>query len=220
MASYKIMGGDRREYGPASAEQIRQWVTEGRANGDTLVQRDEGAWSKLSSFVEFADLVGPAVPPLALPPPAVGAAIGPTPRSTLGDAGDAVKGPAIALAVVGALDLVMALFGMLAGLMGWGTGLLGSGLAPHGMGDPQLDRVLHWILGPLGMASNAVGLLVNLLIVVGAIRMMTFRNYGWSMAAAILAIVPCTAPCCCLGMAAGIWAVVVLTRPEVKAVFR
>jgi hypothetical protein len=39
------------------------------------------------------------------------------------------------------------------------------------------------------------------------------------MTAAILALVPCTSPCCLAGIPAGIWALVVLAKPEVKAGF-
>jgi hypothetical protein len=38
-------------------------------------------------------------------------------------------------------------------------------------------------------------------------------------AASILCIL-CDWGCCCLGIGAGIWAIVVLSKPEVKAVFR
>src|SRR3954469_12421720 len=62
---YKIIGVDRKEYGPESVEQIRQWIIEGRANGQTLA-RAEGSteWKPLSAFPEFADAVSAArVPP-------------------------------------------------------------------------------------------------------------------------------------------------------------
>lgn len=53
---YKIIGADQREYGPVTVDQVRQWISEGRANGATLVQA-EGAteWTPLSSLPEFAD---------------------------------------------------------------------------------------------------------------------------------------------------------------------
>ena len=53
---YKIVGADSREYGPATAELIREWIALGRANGETMVQ-SEGAteWKPLSTFPEFAE---------------------------------------------------------------------------------------------------------------------------------------------------------------------
>lgn len=52
---YKIIGGDKKEYGPVSAEQVFEWVREGRANGGTLVQSEESdEWRPLSEYPEFA----------------------------------------------------------------------------------------------------------------------------------------------------------------------
>jgi hypothetical protein len=66
---YKIIGADQREYGPVSADQIRQWMREGRANATTLIQA-EGVpgWRPLSTFPEFATPPhAPAVPPYTTP---------------------------------------------------------------------------------------------------------------------------------------------------------
>jgi hypothetical protein len=49
--------------------------------------------------------------------------------------------------------------------------------------------------------------------------MLHLKNYGLCVAAAIIALVPCTSPCCCLGLPIGIWALVVLTKAEVKTAF-
>ena len=35
---YRVIGADGQQYGPVSAEQIRQWMVEGRVNAQTLVQ--------------------------------------------------------------------------------------------------------------------------------------------------------------------------------------
>jgi len=53
---YRIQASDQREYGPISAQQLREWITQGRANRETLAQA-EGAsdWRPLSSFPEFDD---------------------------------------------------------------------------------------------------------------------------------------------------------------------
>jgi hypothetical protein len=69
---YKIIGADHQEYGPSSAEELRQWVREGRADGRSMV-RAEGTteWKPLASFPELA--VALAESPLAAqrPPPLV-----------------------------------------------------------------------------------------------------------------------------------------------------
>jgi hypothetical protein len=65
---YKMMGADGREYGPVPAERIREWITQGRANAQTMISFDGGGWKALSSYPEFADALRTATPPpLAAP---------------------------------------------------------------------------------------------------------------------------------------------------------
>jgi hypothetical protein len=62
---YKIIGADQKEYGPVSADLIRQWIREGRAGTQTSVLA-EGAetWQPLGTLPEFADeLAAKAVTP-------------------------------------------------------------------------------------------------------------------------------------------------------------
>ena len=70
---YKIIGADGREYGPIGADQVRQWIGEGRANQQTLTQAvGSTEWKPLSAFAELIPVSAPAaagVPPL-VPPPA------------------------------------------------------------------------------------------------------------------------------------------------------
>jgi hypothetical protein len=74
---YKVIGGDQKEYGPVSADQIRQWVAEKRVNAQTRLQAAGSAdWKLLSEFPEFAEALKnrvPAPPPAgAAPPPSLG----------------------------------------------------------------------------------------------------------------------------------------------------
>jgi hypothetical protein len=75
---YKIRGADGREYGPATAEQMRQWLAENRVNANTLV-RVEGAdsWQPLSSLSEFAGALSEAAPAPAASSPLGALAPGP-----------------------------------------------------------------------------------------------------------------------------------------------
>src|SRR5215469_9862708 len=61
LVMYRIIGADGREYGPISAEQLRQWIAEGRAIATTRVLR-EGAsdWTTLGALPEFSLLFGGA----------------------------------------------------------------------------------------------------------------------------------------------------------------
>lgn len=71
---YKIRGVDEKEYGPVSAEQVRQWIAEGRANSQTFVQGPESTeWKPLGLFPEFAGAFAavPAASPGLPPSPVV-----------------------------------------------------------------------------------------------------------------------------------------------------
>jgi hypothetical protein len=74
---YKIIGADRKEYGPFPVETLRQYIAENRLNGQTLVQA-EGAvgWQPLAAVPELAALLPPAgaaasSSPILPPPPAM-----------------------------------------------------------------------------------------------------------------------------------------------------
>jgi hypothetical protein len=63
---YKIIGADQAEYGPITAEQVRQWMAEGRLNGLSKIQVDgSGEWKLLREMPEFASHL-PSPPPISL----------------------------------------------------------------------------------------------------------------------------------------------------------
>ena len=88
-------------------------------------------------------------------------------------------------------------------------------------------EILDNVFSSLGMNSflpwHTLGVLSTLffkvipalLMLVGAVKMLQLRSYAWSIAAAILAIVCCSL----IGFPVGIWALVVLTLPDVRAAF-
>lgn len=67
---FNIIGADGKQYGPVAADQIRQWIREGRANGATQLQAVGGTeWKSAASFAEFGDVFNAAgVPPQMTPP--------------------------------------------------------------------------------------------------------------------------------------------------------
>ncbi len=71
---YKIVGGDQREYGPVTSDQIREWIATGRANAQSLASFEGAPWKPLATFPEFADALRTATPP-ALPPGSVPGAV-------------------------------------------------------------------------------------------------------------------------------------------------
>jgi len=69
---YKIIGGDQKEYGPVTADELRRWIAEGRLNGQSPVQTEgNDEWRPLSMFPEFAEALraqtGVAAPPPGAP---------------------------------------------------------------------------------------------------------------------------------------------------------
>ena len=74
---FKILGSDGKEYGPVSADVVRQWIQERRANGQTRVQPEGTAdWKALAEIPEFASAFGakaisapPRLPPKVSAPP-------------------------------------------------------------------------------------------------------------------------------------------------------
>ena len=59
--NYKIIGSDQMEYGPVSAEQIRQWIAERRVDPETKLQAEGSSeWRRLADVPEFAALASGA----------------------------------------------------------------------------------------------------------------------------------------------------------------
>src|SRR5208337_108018 len=70
MANYLIIGGDQKEYGPITGDEVRKWITEGRLNAQSRVKAESDAeWRPLSAFPEFADALAAPAPAPTTPPP-------------------------------------------------------------------------------------------------------------------------------------------------------
>jgi uncharacterized membrane protein len=55
MATYTIIGGDKKEYGPVTADEVRQWIADGRLEGNSLARAaNDTEWRALAEFSEFA----------------------------------------------------------------------------------------------------------------------------------------------------------------------
>jgi uncharacterized membrane protein len=64
---FTIIGGDGKEYGPVSAEQVRAWIASGRANLQTKAKyAGTEEWHTLGDYTEFAG--GGAPPPVVTAP--------------------------------------------------------------------------------------------------------------------------------------------------------
>jgi uncharacterized membrane protein len=67
---YTIIGGDGKEYGPVSAEQVRSWLSAGRANLQTKIKDVGGdTWKTIA---EYPEILNASPAGLASPTPAAG----------------------------------------------------------------------------------------------------------------------------------------------------
>ena len=122
-----------------------------------------------------------------------------------------VAGPAIALLVIAILGMGLQLLSIAGNLFMFAF--------------PQPDLKFNGGLPiqvqvAVNSASAVLGLAFGVLILFGAVKMKNLEYYGLSIAASIVAMLPCVSPCCLLGLPFGIWALVVLSDPTVKASFK
>ena len=68
-ASFRIIGGDGEEYGPADLATLQQWAREGRVAGSTRVWDSRlGDWQPAARIPELAEVLGIAPVPPAVSP--------------------------------------------------------------------------------------------------------------------------------------------------------
>lgn len=64
MGKYIIVGGDGKEYGPVTDVEVTQWITDGRANGNTRIkEKGEKEWKRLRDLELFDRAIGTPIPP-------------------------------------------------------------------------------------------------------------------------------------------------------------
>ena len=83
---------------------------------------------------------------------------------------------------------------------------------------PQFREIIDNMRGPMAAVISLVVAAVNGFVLFGAIKMLRLQNFKLVMAAVIVAMLPCQC-CCLLGLPFGIWAQMVLNKPEVKSRF-
>jgi prepilin-type processing-associated H-X9-DG protein len=113
MASYQLIGGDQKQYGPVTEEQLRQWILDGRVNPHSQVKAESDAeWRPLSAFPEFAAALAAKSAASGTPPPL---------PSTMPPIPERTSGLAITSLVLGILGIftcgITALFGLILGVV-------------------------------------------------------------------------------------------------------
>ena len=120
--------------------------------------------------------------------------------------------PAIGLIVVGALNLLSGLVLILGRLVSIVKGR-----------DPVItdeDRRLGYMIAIIFFPIvSLISIAASPIIIFGGIQMLRARKYSIALWAAVLALIPLTSVCCIPGIPIGIWALIVLRNPEVRAAF-
>jgi hypothetical protein len=226
MANYTIIGGDGRQYGPISGNDLRKWISEGRLNAQSLAKEESDTeFRALSAFPEFADVFGAGEQISGAPPP-----LSPSGSGSRETALQRVKAPAVALKVTAILNLVLATWSLIQTVFfqpslqqfmqnSWLNELfklLGVNISQF---QEIMQKSYNMTYGPVGVVSDLFQFILPALVLIGATKMQSLRSYEFAYTAAILAMIPCLTPCCLPGLPFGIWALIVLKKPEVKSHF-
>ncbi len=201
MAEYHLIGGDGREYGPYSEDEMKELMADGRLKASSGVKVDDGEWKPYSAYPELGEAMA-----------AVSARMsGNASLDKQKALQSRVKKPAIFMIVLSAFSIMTLLIALAASI---------AGNIP-----PEMEKILieyginNEILIIVVLFNIIFVMLFNIIILVGAINMRKGRYYSLAMVASVLCIL-CNSSLYGLGLIAGVWSLVVLNKPEVKMEFR
>lgn len=167
----------------------------------------------------------PGYPPGNPPPTGTGGPGGPggygaPPPVGPGGARRLVEPYAITLLVLGVLGVIAALLGVVSNLFGFAGDW--TDMADLSQLDPEMRR---WVEmgsqggGAVAVAWSFLGLAAYGFVIWAALRMRQLEGWTPAVIATVLVMVPFHCCCCLLGIPIGIWGLVVLLKPDVKASF-
>lgn len=122
-----------------------------------------------------------------------------------------LKTPAIGMIATGVINAVYGILSIIGNIYQYVT-------KQGTFADSSELDTLH-VRAVIGILLPVISLAFSPLIIFGAVQMMKGRNYGWSKNAAIFAVIPFTSCCFLIGVPFGIWALRILSQPDVKAFF-
>jgi predicted PurR-regulated permease PerM len=152
-----------------------------------------------------------------------------SPEGVIRRAREKVAGPAIGLIITGILSLIGVVIGLVQVFV-IGMGAQFDAQRKQIDQDPNMpaaqkaqmkdfmdtyERILGVALPPMYLVAAAVGVIT----IVGGVKMRSLRGRGLAMTGSVLSMIPCFSGCCIVGLPVGIWALVVLNNPEVRAGF-
>ena len=193
MAEYHLIGGDGREYGPYSEDEMKELMADGRLKASSGVKVDDGEWKPYSAYPELGEAMAAASARMS----------GNASSDKQMLVQSRVKKPAIFMIILSAFSIMTLLIVLVESI---------AGNIP-----PEMEKIL--IEYGINNEILIIVVLFNIIILVGAINMRKGRYYSLAMVASVLCIL-CNSSLYGLGLVAGIWSIVVLNKPEVKAGFR
>lgn len=131
----------------------------------------------------------------------------------------AVSGPAVGLIATAAIGAVIGLLNLTR--FGLTALLLDFYEKNKVLPAEQLAAMRDSMTGltPINLLSTAFAFAMSVLVVVGALKLKRLESRGLAMTSAIVALVPCLSPFCCVGLPVGIWALMAMNKPDVRAAF-
>ena len=149
-------------------------------------------------------------------------------ESVIDRAKERVNGPALGLILVGVASLVVVALNLIqypnldTQFDAQVKQVQDNPSLPADQKKAQVD-MMNNLRGPVKTAFLpvlGVMALIDLLIVFAGVKMRALQSRGLVLTGSILAMIPCfTAVCCLIGLPIGIWAIIALGKPEVKAGF-
>ncbi len=147
----------------------------------------------------------------------------PAPSAPSGAAKDMLNLPSLFIIILGGLGAALFLVGIVDGASGGSMKLiqgLMSSLPPEQQEKLREAMAMQSASRGSNVFQGIIGLAFSGFVIFGGLQMRGLKNWGVALAAAILAMLPCGSNCCCcVGIPIGIWALITLTKPEVKSAF-
>ncbi len=125
--------------------------------------------------------------------------------------------PGIFLIIIGVLSILLALVNLASGLI---QGPGGNPFAQQMGMQADPSQTVGFYLGLVVVVL--IFLVTSVVVILAGVKMRALQSYNLVMAGTILAMVPCCTSwgCCLFATPVGIWALIVLMDPQVKASFR
>jgi hypothetical protein len=123
-----------------------------------------------------------------------------------------MRWPAVGLLFIGVADLLVSLTFVVGGEQ------MGEALTKYieEQGGAVQDLDFSSFSNPANLFLTILGFAITLLVVFGGVAMLKQKAWALALVASILTMIPCFGPCCGLGIPIGVWALIVLMKPEVR----